>query len=213
MIMLLASPGSYAAIFLLLALTGLGLPLPEEAAVVAAGVLAGTGQLDPAWALACCLLGIVAGDSILYGIGRVFGHRVLREHRHWARLVTPEREGRMERILLDHGVKMFFLVRFLVGFRPAFYLAAGILRMPLRRFLLIDLGCTSVVVSTFFFLAYRYGPTVCLWLRETGIIASLTVVLVVLSGAAAWHYRRRAVAPPCQVEPPMVRAEMPKRAA
>ncbi len=33
-----------------LALTGFGLPVPEEAPIVAAGIMSSNGQLDPWWA-------------------------------------------------------------------------------------------------------------------------------------------------------------------
>ena len=46
----LLHPSSYIGFFLFIALTGCGLPIPEEAAIVVAGVLSSQNQLD--WRIA-----------------------------------------------------------------------------------------------------------------------------------------------------------------
>ena len=157
-------PGSYLAITLVLILTGSGLPLPEEVPIIAAGILAANGTLDPWLALGCCLFGAIVGDAIMYWIGYHFGRGVLRDHRWWARWVTPQREARIETLFHEHGLKVFFVVRFLVFLRSPLYLTAGILQVSFRKFLLIDLVCATAVVSTFFgltyFLGQNYRPTV-----------------------------------------------------
>ena len=108
-------------------------------------------------ALACCLFGAIVGDSIMYWIGYHFGRGVLAEHPWWARWVTPEREAQIEEKFRQHGFKVFFVARFLVGLRSPVYLTAGILRVSFRRFFLIDLFCATAVVSTFFGLTYLFG--------------------------------------------------------
>ena len=77
-------------------------------------------------ALPVCLFGAVVGDCIMYYVGYHFGRGVLRGHRWFSRLITPEREQRIEENFRQHGLKAFFLARFLVGLhresslRPAF---------------------------------------------------------------------------------------------
>jgi membrane protein DedA with SNARE-associated domain len=56
-----------------------------------------------------------------------------------------------------HGLKVFFVARFLVGLRTPVYLTAGILRVSFRRFFLIDLICATAVVGTFFGITYKFG--------------------------------------------------------
>ena len=149
MIEFLLTHGSYLGIIFVLILTGSGLPIPEEVPIIAAGLLSAHGQMDPWLAIGACLIGALLGDCVIYWIGHHFGRRVLREHHWWTRFVKPEREARLETMLQQHGLKVFFLARFLVGIRSPVYLAAGILRVPFRRFLLIDLFCATTVIGTF----------------------------------------------------------------
>lgn len=185
----------YLAIILLLALTGAGLPIPEEAFVISAGVASSVGRLDPWLALACCLAGALLGDSLIYGIGHRYGRRVLLERPWCARFLHPERERRIEQMIRRHGLKVFFASRFLIGLRAPVYLTAGILRVPYRQFLLADACSAAVVVGLFFGLSYFYGEPIGAWIR--GGQYGLTAVAL---GAAAcalavlWWRQRRAAA-------------------
>ena len=208
----LLSHGSYLGIILFMILTGAGLPLPEEVAIVAAGVLSSLGQLNPWLALSACLFGALAGDCVMYWIGHHFGSRVLREHHWWNRFVKPEREAQMEQMLQDHGFKVLFRARFLVGIRSPVYLSAGILRLPFKRFLLIDLFCATTVISTFFALSYYFGEPIFRWIRD----AETTLTAIVITGAIIvgiylWrrHVRRVADAASAKSEHPAEAEEKP----
>jgi len=179
MTQLLLIHGSYFAIFFVLVLTGAGLPVPEEIPIIAAGVMASHGQLDPWLALASCLLGVLAGDCLMYAIGRRFGSNLVREHPFWARFVKPDREAQIEEMIRRHGLKVFFLTRFLVGLRSPVYLTAGILRMPFKRFLVIDLSCATLVVGTFFLLSFHFGQTITRWIQRAEILVTGGVLLAV----------------------------------
>jgi len=170
-------------------LTGTGLPIPEEVPIVAAGILAARGIIDPYWALAACLFGALAGDCVMYWIGYHFGRNVVREHPWWAHLVKPEREAQIEQMLQRHGLKVFFLARFLVGIRSPVYLSAGILHVPFRRFFLIDLFCATTVIGLFFTLSYKFGQSIIEWIRgaEYGLTAA---VVIALTGVAIFYWRR-----------------------
>lgn len=150
--------GSYLGIVLLLTLAGAGLPIPEEVPVVAAGVLSSpsVARLDPLLAFAACLAGAIIGDSVMYGIGRFLGKTYLRDHPWFGRLLHADRERQMESLVRQNGLKMFLLARFLVGVRSPIYLAAGVLRIPYRRFLLVDATCTRSSSALFF------GPVISL---------------------------------------------------
>lgn len=183
----LFNPGSYLAITVVLILTGAGLPVPEEVPIIAAGVMAGHGRLEPWLAWGSCLLGALVGDLVMYGIGHHFGRGLVR-HPYWLHFVTPEREARIEQMIQRHGLKALLVARFLVGLRSPVYLTAGILRMPLRRFFLIDLFCATGVVTTFFLLSYFFGPTIVFWIRRMEILLTVGVVLVATAvGVFLWR--------------------------
>jgi membrane protein DedA with SNARE-associated domain len=150
--------------------------------------------LDPRLAFGCCLFGAVVGDAIMYWIGYHFGRGVLREHPLWARYVTPEREAQIETMFRRHGLKVFFVARFLVAIRSPVYLTAGILRMSFRRFLLIDLFCATVVVGVFYFLAFRYGKDIAAWFKQAeGWFTLAVVVAAVCAGLYFWRRHKRKI--------------------
>ncbi|MGW8258479.1 MAG: DedA family protein, partial [Thermoguttaceae bacterium] len=181
--------GSYLVIFIVLVLTGSGLPIPEELPIIAAGILSAKSQLNPWLAFTWCLLGAIVGDCVMYFIGYHFGRPVLQEHPWWARFVTAEREAQIERQFRQHGFKVFFMARFLVGIRSPVYLTAGILRLSFRRFLLIDLICATSVVGTFFGLTYLFGFAISKWLRRGEVVLTILVMLAV-AGVSIYIWRQ-----------------------
>jgi membrane protein DedA with SNARE-associated domain len=182
----------YLAIIVILILTGSGLPLPEEIPIIAAGVLAAHGDLNPWPAVACCLFGALAGDCMMYLMGYHFGRGVLRDRHWWVRFVTPEREAKVEEMFRRHGLKVFFIARFLVVVRSPLLLAAGIMRVPFRRFLLIDLVSASAVVATFFGLSYQFGEGITKRIRATEVWLTVAVAVVLtVTVFFAWRRHRR----------------------
>ncbi len=204
----LLAHGSYLAIIVVLILTGSGLPIPEEVPIVAAGILSAHGKLDPLWAVLACLFGALAGDCVMYVIGYHFGRSVVREHPWWAHFVKPEREAQIEQMIQKHGLKIFFLARFLVGLRSPVYLSAGILRVPFLRFLMIDLFCATIVIGLFFSLSYRYGTAITEWIQRAEVLLTVTVTLAV-AGVCVYYWRRHrrkvaAAGSPPHKTPPVV---------
>ncbi len=193
--------GSYGFLVLVLILTGAGLPLPEEIPIVFAGVAAKTGAMNPWGALLSCFVGALIGDCVLYTIGYHFGHNLTMKHPRLAALLHAEREARIERWIKQHGLKILFVVRFMVVLRAPVYLAVGILRMPVRQFVLVDTFCAASVVGTFFGLSYIYGENIKKWIRGGEWLLTI-VVLVCVGLALLWTWRRgKASAAKGQVPP------------
>jgi membrane protein DedA with SNARE-associated domain len=200
--------GSYLAIIAILALTGAGLPVPEEVPTVAAGVLssAAVGKLNPGLAFLSCLIGALLGDCIMYGIGRFLGTTYMRRHPLFARIMHEEREKQMEGLIGSHGLKVFLLARFLVGVRSPIYLAAGVMRVEFRKFLAIDAICATFVVGTFFWLSHFFGAWVGPLVRESELAATFAVLFVaVLAGIYLFVWKNygrqlRSQAPPAGEE-------------
>lgn len=187
--------GTYVGIFIFMVLTGFGLPLPEELAIVAAGIMSANGQLATGAALAALVLGGLVGDAVVYAIGTRLGDGILARHR-WLPRVNPVRFEQVRGLLERHGFKVLFVARFLVGLRFIVYLAVGASRMSFRRFMLIDAVCAALVIGSFFalsfFLSDRYGDVIYGWLRTGEFLVTAAVVgagLVVL-GVLRWRRAR-----------------------
>jgi membrane protein DedA with SNARE-associated domain len=183
----------YVGIIVYMILTGCGLPTPEEVAIIGAGVASAAGQLDWRLSLGSLLIGALAGDCVMYFIGYHFGQRLLQKNRLWNRLITPEREKRVEVLLAQHGVKVLLGARFLPGIRGPMYITAGILKVPFKRFVVADLFCASFVVSIFFGLSYLYGGQVVRAIREgEGWLTTIVLtVAVIVGGIALLMYLRK----------------------
>jgi membrane protein DedA with SNARE-associated domain len=202
----------YIGIVVFLILTGCGLPLPEEVAIIGAGVTAGAGKLDPWLALASCLIGAVAGDSAMYWIGRTFGEGILARHSRWTRIFSPEREKLIEKLLQHHGVKVLFVTRFLVGLRSPVYFAAGVLRASYPRFLIADTCCALLVTSGFFGITYFFGAKVMHLIKDVETLITVGVVALLAIGLIGFFIHRRAKAM-LQAEADLCKNEQPAPAA
>jgi len=135
---------------------------------------------------------------VMYWIGHHFGRRVLRERAWWSRVVKPETEARVEQLIRCHGLKVFFVARFLVGLRSPVYLAAGVMHVPFRRFLFFDAICATTVIGTFFGLSYflseQFGNSIYQWIRDAELTATVIVVTGLVVLAFFWwrrHVRHR----------------------
>ena len=182
---------SYVGIIAVLVLTGFGLPLPEEVPIVAAGIASSVGTLDPWLAFLSCVVGALAGDTILYAIGYHFGHSLIYRHPRVAALLHADREAKLEQMIRKHEVKVLVLSRFMIGVRAPVYLAAGVLRVPFARFFLIDIVCATTVVGIFFWLSYAYGQKLTRLIKQSEIGLSVIVVVAVLTVIFVWLWRRR----------------------
>jgi membrane protein DedA with SNARE-associated domain len=189
MLAVLFHPSSYFGIIVFLILTGCGMPIPEEVAFVLAGVLSAEGHMHWPTAFASCLLGAVIGDSVMYWIGRRWGDSLLGAHPRLAGLLQAKREKQFEAAIEQHGFKVLFLSRFLVGVRGPVYVAAGAVHMPYRRFLAIDLFAATLVVTTVFSLAFFFGEPVLEWVRDAEITATILAALI-FAGVGFYLYRR-----------------------
>jgi membrane protein DedA with SNARE-associated domain len=177
----------YVGIIVYMILTGCGLPTPEEVAIIGAGVASAAGQLDWRLSLGSLLVGALAGDCVMYAIGYHFGTRLLQKNRLWNRLITPERERRVEGLLEQHGVKVLLGARFLPGIRGPMYITAGILKVPFKRFVVADLFCASLVVSLFFGISYLYGGQVVRAIREgEGWLTTIVLTVAVIAGGVGF---------------------------
>lgn len=125
-----------AAVFLL---CGIGLPLPEEIVLLAAGYACAKfpehAELLPM--MAWCASAILVGDMIPFTLGRTFGVRLLRVR--WMRyIVTKRRLAMFDRWFRLRGDMVIVISRFLAGLRIVAFFTAGAMKMRWSRFLLLD---------------------------------------------------------------------------
>ncbi len=134
----------------------IGLPLPEELVLIAAGYVCFRGWAEWPWMMSASAGAILLGDLLPFFLGKTFGTRLLRL-RPLRLLVNKRRLSRFDRWFRRRGDLVIFFARFIAGLRVVAYFTAGTMRMSYRRFLTLDLLGIALVVPTFIWIGYRFG--------------------------------------------------------
>jgi membrane protein DedA with SNARE-associated domain len=175
----------YYAVFALIALESLGIPLPGESALIAAALYAGTSHhLNIAALAAAAAAAAVIGDNAGYWIGKTGGRRLAERYGHYVRLTrTRLKMGRY--LFARHGVKVVFLGRFVAVLRTYAAFLAGLSRMRWSRFLLANTVGGVLWSGIYAFGAYALGNaatsigntiTIVGW-AVAGVLTAATIVI------------------------------------
>ena len=121
----------------------------EDGATLLAATLSASGRLNLHIGLLAAFLGIWIGDIGLYGLGSVFGGRTTRS-RWLQQYLRPESLAKAESWFSKHGSLALVMSRAIPGSRLPLYVAAGALRLPIRRFARITGICSAVWVAAIF---------------------------------------------------------------
>jgi len=153
---LIASYG-YWAVFLLVAVESLGVPLPGETALITAGIYAGhTHRLSPWLIFAVAAAAAIIGDNIGYWIGDKGGYRLALRYGPKVRL--DERKLKIGRYLFDtHGGKVVFFGRFVSVLRTYAAFLAGTSKMRWRWFFIANASGGIIWAGIYTFAAYFAG--------------------------------------------------------
>jgi len=171
----------YWAVFLLVGVESLGVPVPGETALIVAGTYAGhTHRLSPWIIFVVASAGAIVGDNIGFWIGDKGGYRLARKYGHRVRL--DERKLKIARYIFDtHGPKVVFFGRFVLILRIYAAFLAGASRMRWRRFLPANALGGILWAGIFTSAAYFFGNTLT---RLSGIIDLVIAGVAVLLIAA-----------------------------
>jgi membrane protein DedA with SNARE-associated domain len=178
----------YWAVFVLVGLESMGVPLPGETALVAAAVYAGTThKLDIFGVIAAAAAGAVIGDNIGYEIGRWVGFPLLM--RHGPRIGLDERRLKLGQYLfLRYGGMIVFFGRFVALLRTLAALLAGVNRMPWPRFFFFNAAGGVIWSSIFGFGGYVLGFSVH---RISGPIGLGLLILALVAVVGGFVFLRR----------------------
>ena len=187
---------AYSAIVGLLLICGLGVPLPEDITLIAAGILAALGKITLLGAMAAGFFGVMAGDAYLYTLGRTYGRRaftlpIIRT------IMTPARIEKAERKIIRNSHFICFTARFLPGLRSPVFLLSGIMGVRPIVFYALDGFAALISVPVWVYVGYWVGENLdhALQIAERVqlSIAAIGIVLVALYfGFKRWRKNRRA---------------------
>jgi membrane protein DedA with SNARE-associated domain/membrane-associated phospholipid phosphatase len=167
-----------------------GLVAPGETVVIAAGVIAGQGEIDLIPLIGLVWVCAVLGDTTSFYIGRRLGRRFL--ERHGPRVkITHERLEQVEGYFDRHGGKTILIGRFIGLVRALAPFIAGASGLAYRRFLPYSVVGTGLWATVFCVLGYvfwRSFDRVAHYAGQAILGFGLTVGVIV---AVVVAYRRR----------------------
>jgi membrane protein DedA with SNARE-associated domain len=185
----------YAAIFLVVVLGNVGLPVPEETVLTIGGYLAWQGKLRLGLVVMVATLSAVVGDNMAYWLGRRYGQRVL--HRMMA--AAPRRVEWARQFVARHGMLAVFLARFVTGLRFMAGPIAGSTGLGPGRFFVANLlGAVvyaPVVVGAGYAVGYGLGDHIERLRRAAGIAEEIVLIGLVAAAVVVWVARARRAHP------------------
>ncbi|WHY21056.1 DedA family protein [Paenibacillus sp. G2S3] len=150
----------YFAIFALMALGIIGLPVPDEVLMLFVGYLSSLMVLDFSLSVLVCFMGSITGMLISYTIGLRLGQPVVEKFGKWVGL-TPKRFASMKRWFLRFGNWAIFIAYFIPGLRHVSSYISGISAMSFKKYILITtagaLTWSLLFVSIGFFVGAKFS--------------------------------------------------------
>jgi membrane protein DedA with SNARE-associated domain len=140
----------YAIILMSVFLDVLGIPGTSIPLLVMGGWLAASGEMSLFPLIVCATITASLGDAIWYGLGRTRGEATLQ----LLSKVTRQHQcvGWCVRVLTKHGTALLLISKFVPGLATVAPPAAGLISMPVTKFLLADtLGRVLWVGSVSYF--------------------------------------------------------------
>lgn len=139
----------------ILLLCGFGLPLPEDVVLITGGYLAYSGYMDIRIFTVLAMVGVLLGDSSMFMIGKKTGASIL-SHRFLSRFIKPFHIRKARAFIEKYHDRIFFIARFLPGFRSAIFFTGGALKTKFMKFFLYD-GMAALISVPALVLGSYYG--------------------------------------------------------
>jgi membrane protein DedA with SNARE-associated domain len=181
----------HAVLFAWVLVEQIGVPIPAMPLLLAAGALAGAGQLNFFASLLFAVLGALTSDSVWFQLGRHKGIKILQ----LLCRISLEPDScvrRTEGIFSKQGARSLLLAKFLPGLGLVTPPLAGIFRMRFRRFLLFDAIGSALWAGAFLGVGYVFSGEI---ERVAARLASLGGwLLVLMIGALAAYIGYKFVA-------------------
>ena len=186
-------PTPYFLIFGILLACGLGLPIPEDITLFAAGLAAYYGLTSLWLVILVAYMGVIVGDSLIFYLGATYGRKLTKKW-FFGKLLPEERLTIVRSEFNKKGNRLIFIARFMPGLRAPMYFSAGTLHLPFRVFLFYDGLAAFISVPTIIGAVYYFGDELDHVVRviqkvEHSIV--FVIITVVLAIGGKWYISHR----------------------
>jgi len=185
-----ASKYGYPAIFLIIALENIGLPVPGETILITSAIVAAsTHQLNVYAIVATATVAGIVGSIAGFAIGRYSEQHFL--HRFGPYLHIGEDDFRLGQYLFRRfGGRVVFVARYVAVLRSVASLLAGANRMDWRRFLIFTSLGAGAWAATFGFGAYAVDRRIAELSRRATIPIVIVIIVLAIAGIRFIQHNR-----------------------
>jgi membrane protein DedA with SNARE-associated domain len=164
-----------------IALESIGLPLPAEAALIAAAFFAARTHDIDIWSLiAAGIVAAILGEMVGFWIGRRFGHQLLL--RYGTRVgFTEERIRVGQWLFVRFGGRFVFIARFLPFLRNIAAVLAGTNSMAQHSFYFASATAAAAWIIIYGLSAYSFGGAFANLASPAAVVLGLAATLIVLA--------------------------------
>jgi len=170
----------YLGLFILLLLGTLGLPFPEDAILILAGFFVANQTIKLIPAFLAIYSGLLLTDFILFSFGKRYGRKLV-ENKRFQKILTAGRLAKLEEKFERWGILVIFFGRHLLGLRAQIFLAAGVMRMSWKKFLISDAVSALVTITLWCGLGYLGGQSIQTLRKNIKGIELIVTVIVLIS--------------------------------
>jgi membrane protein DedA with SNARE-associated domain len=162
------------------ALESIGIPLPAEAALIAAAFFAAHHGLDVWPLIAAGIVAAISGEIAGFWIGRRFGHHLL--NRYGARLGLTEGRIRIGQwLFVRYGGRFVFVARFLPFLRNMAAVLAGTNAMAQHSFYFASATAAAAWITCYGLAAYSFGEAFGSLASPAAVLLGLVAAVLVLA--------------------------------
>lgn len=185
-------PTPYFIVFGILLACGLGLPIPEDITLFAAGLLSYYGLTELWLMIVISYLGVMIGDSIIFLLGAKYGRKLTKKW-FFHKLLPDDRLDAVSKQLRKRH-RLIFAARFMPGLRAPIYFSAGTLHLPFKEFLFYDGLAALLSVPLIVGAVYYFGDQLNEVIRVIQRIEhGIAFVILAIVGAVLlkWYWTHR----------------------
>jgi membrane protein DedA with SNARE-associated domain len=156
-----------------------------ETTILIAGIFAKLGYLQLTDVIICAFLGTFLGDCTFFFLGKLFGQSIIGRYE-----FLRNKRALSDRIILQHGNLILYVMRFLAGFRSIILLLLGCSHLSTTRFLLLDIVSCMVWSTLISLVGYSFANVVYIFVSDARTYERIIVPLaIVVTIAGILFYR------------------------
>lgn len=174
------------AVFVLLMLSGVGVPVGEDIVTIPAGILVGQEKMSFWPTVVAAYLGVCGSDCLWFMVISRFGTRLL--HKRWfKRIIHPRRLLEAKHQIEQRGAWVIVMARFIPASRTPVITMAGLLHLPFWKFAIATFSCVLITAP----MQIGFGCLIALGIGSRDLAQTILLIVggVMLIVAGVFGYR------------------------